>query len=381
MSALPPRLTPRRPLAAAAHGWPCWRARRAPISKPRWTRALRRRASCPTYDWLRPPDIGLAMVRGRIGGTGDAFNLGEATVTRATLRLRAPGDGSRGRRRRRAIMGRDRRRAEARRARRRAPANARASRGVLQTQLIEPLAAQHAANRARSGNRTPRPRASNSSRWSGANDGKLDMTALSTLTPGFDDPVHDTQARVPHAARCAVAAGHDRRDRERAARQSAMRDASPARAARRVRRAARAVRLRDARVARATRHARSAFGAALSYRRAARRRTAAQAAFAYIHDAGAMPPLESFALGDGGIARAIGHAADPRDVADGRRAARADAAPASSTPRTIAPVGLPEHFWRERAALAPLFPCGIDCYLVCGARLIGLPRTTQVKVN
>jgi alpha-D-ribose 1-methylphosphonate 5-triphosphate synthase subunit PhnG len=27
------------------------------------------------------------MVRGRIGGTGDAFNLGETTVTRATLRL------------------------------------------------------------------------------------------------------------------------------------------------------------------------------------------------------------------------------------------------------------------------------------------------------
>jgi alpha-D-ribose 1-methylphosphonate 5-triphosphate synthase subunit PhnG len=41
----------------------------------------------PAFDWLRPPEIGLAMVRGRIGGTGDAFNLGETTVTRATLRL------------------------------------------------------------------------------------------------------------------------------------------------------------------------------------------------------------------------------------------------------------------------------------------------------
>lgn len=41
----------------------------------------------PPYDWLRAPDIGLAMVRGRIGGTGDAFNLGETTVTRATLRV------------------------------------------------------------------------------------------------------------------------------------------------------------------------------------------------------------------------------------------------------------------------------------------------------
>ncbi|PLZ04182.1 phosphonate C-P lyase system protein PhnG [Burkholderia sp. WAC0059] len=44
--------------------------------------------SAPPFDWLRPPQTGLAMVRGRVGGTGDAFNLGETTVTRATLRLR-----------------------------------------------------------------------------------------------------------------------------------------------------------------------------------------------------------------------------------------------------------------------------------------------------
>jgi alpha-D-ribose 1-methylphosphonate 5-triphosphate synthase subunit PhnG len=44
-------------------------------------------ADAPACEWLRAPDIGLAMVRGRIGGTGDAFNLGEMTVTRATLRV------------------------------------------------------------------------------------------------------------------------------------------------------------------------------------------------------------------------------------------------------------------------------------------------------
>jgi alpha-D-ribose 1-methylphosphonate 5-triphosphate synthase subunit PhnG len=44
----------------------------------------------PRFDWLRQPETGLAMVRGRIGGTGNAFNFGEATVTRATLRLRDP---------------------------------------------------------------------------------------------------------------------------------------------------------------------------------------------------------------------------------------------------------------------------------------------------
>lgn len=40
-----------------------------------------------TITVLRPPETGLAMVRGRAGGTGAAFNLGEATVTRATVRL------------------------------------------------------------------------------------------------------------------------------------------------------------------------------------------------------------------------------------------------------------------------------------------------------
>jgi alpha-D-ribose 1-methylphosphonate 5-triphosphate synthase subunit PhnG len=43
----------------------------------------------PAFDWLRAPQTGLAMVRGRIGGTGDPFNAGEATVTRAVLRLKS----------------------------------------------------------------------------------------------------------------------------------------------------------------------------------------------------------------------------------------------------------------------------------------------------
>jgi alpha-D-ribose 1-methylphosphonate 5-triphosphate synthase subunit PhnG len=42
----------------------------------------------PAFDWLRAPETGLAMVRARTGGTGDPFNAGEATVTRAVLRLK-----------------------------------------------------------------------------------------------------------------------------------------------------------------------------------------------------------------------------------------------------------------------------------------------------
>ncbi|POH57129.1 phosphonate C-P lyase system protein PhnG [Arthrobacter glacialis] len=41
----------------------------------------------PEVTYLRAPEAGLVMVQGRIGGTGDRFNLGEATVTRATVLL------------------------------------------------------------------------------------------------------------------------------------------------------------------------------------------------------------------------------------------------------------------------------------------------------
>ena len=36
---------------------------------------------------LRTPEIGSVMVRGRVGATGDPFNLGEMTVTRCAVRL------------------------------------------------------------------------------------------------------------------------------------------------------------------------------------------------------------------------------------------------------------------------------------------------------
>jgi alpha-D-ribose 1-methylphosphonate 5-triphosphate synthase subunit PhnG len=48
---------------------------------------LRTMAEPPDYVELRAAESGLVMVRGRIGGDGAPFNLGEATVTRATVRL------------------------------------------------------------------------------------------------------------------------------------------------------------------------------------------------------------------------------------------------------------------------------------------------------
>ena len=41
----------------------------------------------PACEDLREPENGLVMVRGRIGGDGAPFNLGEATVSRAAVRL------------------------------------------------------------------------------------------------------------------------------------------------------------------------------------------------------------------------------------------------------------------------------------------------------
>jgi len=41
----------------------------------------------PAHENLREAENGLVMVRGRIGGDGAPFNLGEATIARAAVRL------------------------------------------------------------------------------------------------------------------------------------------------------------------------------------------------------------------------------------------------------------------------------------------------------
>lgn len=49
--------------------------------------ALTEALDAPAFEWLRRPEVGGVMVRGRAGGTGAPFNLGEMTVTRCSLRL------------------------------------------------------------------------------------------------------------------------------------------------------------------------------------------------------------------------------------------------------------------------------------------------------
>ncbi len=50
-------------------------------------RRISESGSLPGRVWLRRPETGLVMVRGRIGGGGERFNLGEMTVTRCSLRV------------------------------------------------------------------------------------------------------------------------------------------------------------------------------------------------------------------------------------------------------------------------------------------------------
>lgn len=87
----------------ARRGWMSLLAKAPPA---RLAELWEARGAAPGFDWLRAPEVGGMMVRGRAGGTGAAFNLGEMTVTRCALKL------SDGRVGHAMVQGRDRRKAE-----------------------------------------------------------------------------------------------------------------------------------------------------------------------------------------------------------------------------------------------------------------------------
>lgn len=97
-------------------------------------------APVPPHIRLRGPETGLVMVRGRAGGDGAPFNLGEMTVTRCAVRLE---DGRVGHA---YVAGRDARKAELA-----ALVDAmlldESARPALDTAVIAPLAATEAARR------------------------------------------------------------------------------------------------------------------------------------------------------------------------------------------------------------------------------------------
>ena len=100
----------------------------------------------PGYTRLRGPEIGLVMLQGRAGGTGQAFNLGEATVVRCTVRT---GSGQVGHA---YCLGRDLRQAELAAAFDAALQDP-AQHGRIDAAVIQPLAAAQAAQRAEAARR------------------------------------------------------------------------------------------------------------------------------------------------------------------------------------------------------------------------------------
>jgi alpha-D-ribose 1-methylphosphonate 5-triphosphate synthase subunit PhnG len=64
-----------------------WMATLAKASPEHLASCLANLSALPDYQFLRPPEIGLIMVRGRAGGTGQVFNLGEMTLTRCVVQV------------------------------------------------------------------------------------------------------------------------------------------------------------------------------------------------------------------------------------------------------------------------------------------------------
>lgn len=94
----------------------------------------------PPHGTLRAPETGAVMVRGRIGGTGAPFNLGEMTVTRCAVAL---ADGTVGHAH---VQGRDR--GHARRAAVIDALMQGAGAAELRARVLDPLRADEAARRA-----------------------------------------------------------------------------------------------------------------------------------------------------------------------------------------------------------------------------------------
>ena len=68
----------------ARQTWMAILAKSSPVDLEQQVKTL---GEIPKYTFLRNSEIGLAMVRGRAEGTGEAFNLGEMTVTRCVIKM------------------------------------------------------------------------------------------------------------------------------------------------------------------------------------------------------------------------------------------------------------------------------------------------------
>lgn len=70
-----------------------WISTLAKASLERLERQVALLGPVPAYGFLRAPEVGLTMVQGRTGGTGQPFYLGEMTLTRCVVSLQNEDDG------------------------------------------------------------------------------------------------------------------------------------------------------------------------------------------------------------------------------------------------------------------------------------------------
>lgn len=116
-----------------------WMSLLASADEARLAELWRGYGADPDFDWLRAPEAGGVMVRGRMGGSGAPFNLGEMTVTRCALVL-ADGTAGHG-----YIQGRNKAKAEI--AAKIDALMQTSAADDLRAAVLTPLAAEHAAKK------------------------------------------------------------------------------------------------------------------------------------------------------------------------------------------------------------------------------------------
>lgn len=72
--------------AVSLRSW--WMSTLAQSSQERLESQVLALGPLPPYELIRPPEIGLATVQGRAGGTGQRFVLGEVSISRCVLHIR-----------------------------------------------------------------------------------------------------------------------------------------------------------------------------------------------------------------------------------------------------------------------------------------------------
>ena len=107
-----------------------------------------------------------------------------------------------------------------------------------------------------------------------------------------------------------------------------------------------------------------------------------EADFALISDPATMPLLDRFSSGDlrypDRSASLILQVAGFRTDSDSRGDRMRFAGPGLREPAVLAIDGLPQEFWRQRAALTSRLPLGIDLFFVAAQQVVALPRTTRL---